>query len=346
MKTHDIHLKPEIFLLAILFLILFIGSLEILLRIPQVTARLAAPTFGSDHQQFELQLARLEAARHRHGTIDCIFIGDSLVWLDMDPIAFNKGYQERNGQAITCFNFGIAALPASGVSQIAEILAKEYNPKLLIYGLHANSVVVSENDPDTKIIVDTPWVRYKTGELDLEGWLYEHVYVFRYKKVVNRIIKFDTEAVKSELGYLPQQQMGLDAKSGQRIDVRTPPSPSDPADEMGFKKYHNYQIYPENLAGIQKIAALADSDTRVIMVMMPVYESFYAFFENGEQDYLEIASTISRTLDGANVVFLKPEGQIQLTLDDWWDYSHLNSLGAQEFSYWLGGSIGAWAFGD
>lgn len=341
MKTLRIQFPVKTFALYILLALFLLGLVESVLRLDAVTSRLPAPSFGSDQHQFEIQLTRIQSAYNEQGSIDCLFVGDSLVWLDLDPITFSEGYRDKSGNEISCSNFGIAALSAAGVSEITRILVQEYNPKLVIYGLHANSLVVSKENEDTRIVLDTPWVQYKSGKYNILGWLYENSYFVRYLPIMNRLMMFDREALQNETGSEPYQLLGFDPKDGQRIDPSIPPSQNNPADIKGFEKYYRYQIYPENITGIQSIAGLADSDTQIFMVLMPVNQSFYMFFENGEQDYLEIAETLQETLIETNVVFIEADNNILIQESDWWDYSHLNRTGASKFSYWLGEMVAA-----
>jgi hypothetical protein len=323
--------------LAVFCLLLGLG--EVLLRIDRLTSRLAAPSLGSEHHQFEIQLARLEAAYEREGAIDCIFVGDSLVWLDLDPLKFSDGYRDASGKELQCFNFGIAALPASGVSVLTKILVEEYHPHLVVYGLHANSVVVPQDATDTNIVLDTPWVRYKSGSFNPSGWLYEHSYLVRYLKTLNRVMRLDPDALINEQGTTAHQLLGFDPKNGQRIDINIPPSRNNPADINGFEKYYKYHIYPENITGIQSIAEISDNDIKVVMVVMPISRSFYAFFENGKEDYSHITDVIQHALADTDTVLVQTDGQILLSDSDWWDYSHLNFGGAEQFSYWLGDRV-------
>lgn len=339
MKTIQVHVQIRTITVYLAVFLMLVGMLEVILRVDGISSRLRAPSFGSEHHQFEIQLSRLEAAYKKQGSIDCLFIGDSLVWLDMDPLKFSDGYKASTGKDIRCFNFGIAALPASGVSVLTEILVKKYNPKLIVYGLHANSLVVPREHPDTKILLDTDWVKYESGVFNLTGWLYEHSYLVRNLDTLGRLMRFDPDALENELGWEPYQLLGFDPKIGQRTDVNIPPSLSNEADVNGFEKYYQYHVFPENISGIQEIARIADNDTRVVMVMMPVHKSFYSFFKNGEQDYFQIAEIIQNALVDTNTVLIKTAGRIRFPDSNWWDYSHLNMVGAQEFSYWLGGEL-------
>jgi len=313
--------------------------MEIVLRMKVVSSTLAVPSFGSEHHQFEIQLARLEAIYQERGSIDCIFVGDSLTWLDLDPLSFSDGYFEESGKRMECFNFGVASLPAVGVSVITGILVDQYHPQLIVYGLHANSLVVGQDSPDARVVLDTPWVRFKSGDFSFSGWFYANSHLVRYFKTLNLLIRLDRAGLENELGDSLEARLGFDAKTGQRIDLDVPPSRSDPADIPGFEKYYEYQVYPENMTGILDIAKMTDQGTTVIMVMMPVHRSFYAFFKNGEQDYSQIANAIEGAINDTNTTLLRSNDEILIPEDGWWDYSHLNITGAQLFSHWLGGEV-------
>jgi hypothetical protein len=338
MKIIHISISRYLFILSILFFIVFVGSIEIILRLPIIKTNITVPTFGSEHRQFEIQLYRLKEFYESENYIDCIFVGDSLVWLDLDPIAFTQGFNRHNFEDFSCFNFGIAALSAFGVSRITEILINEYNPKLIIYGLHANSIVVPADHEDSSTVLDTSWVSYKYGEFNLLGWLYEHSYFARYSMVLNQILRFNTGALDNESGASANQILGFDPKQGQRININNPPSRNDPADQPGFEKYYDYKIYPENIQGINSIA---DADTSIIFVIMPVHQTFYYFFRDGEDDYNQISEILTSTIKNKNTILLKADEHVQFLDNDWWDYSHLNNIGAQKFSFWLGQEVGA-----
>jgi hypothetical protein len=340
MKNLQLKISINFFLLLVLSLLFLITIIELALRIDSIESKMDAPSFGSENRQFEIQLARLKAIYEREGAIECVFIGDSLVWLDLDPISFSKGYKTKTGEEISCINFGLAGLPAYGVSVLTEILINEYKPKLLVYGLHANAVVIPSDHADVRDILGTPWVEYKNGKFNLEGWLYEKSYLVRYHKILSRILKLDQEALINASSLTPQNIRGFDPKTGHRTDVIAAPNRQDPADLIGFEKYYDYRIYPENLQGIEKIASYAENGTRVVMIMMPVHDTFFGFFRNGDQDYLEIAREIQKSIPPEGAAFRSVSDAIQFSDDEWWDYSHLNIMGAERLSFWLGQDVG------
>ena len=325
---------------VIIVFLMFLTGIELFLRIDLVNARLAAPSFGSSNHYFEIQIARLEKFVSKYGSLDCVFLGDSLVWLGINPSSFLDGYAKETGEEIRCFNFGVPALPASGASILAKYLNDTYNPKLIIYGLHANSLVVSVRDEETQSVLNTPWLQHQIGNRNFMGWLYEKSYFVRYLSILNRALQFDTEIFRRELGVYLHQQWGHDTKAGQRIDFSIPPDRNNPADKFGFENYFDFTIYSENIQGIQAIADLDDSDTNLVMVIMPVHPTFYSFFRNGEDDYHKIIGEIQNAIVGKAVNLIPANGLIEMPDEYWWDYSHLNIDGAKYFSYRLGVQVG------
>ena len=133
--------------LALAMLVVFALSCELAARIPLVRSRLHPPGVGSPSRPFELQLARLDAFVASQGGVDCIFVGSSLALLGFDPDAFSAAYRRRTGRRIRCFDFGVPALTASSVGAIARILAEDYHPWLLIYGIGARDLSAAADNP-------------------------------------------------------------------------------------------------------------------------------------------------------------------------------------------------------
>ncbi len=130
-------------------------------------AALTGPRIGSRHRQFEIQVARLEKLVREGEPIDCIFLGNSMVWLGVDPLVVNQSFKDKTGQEIHCFNFGVSALPASSAGQIAPMLVKKFYPKVLIYGTIARDYAFPSDAEDAYVVSDTTWLRYPNGESNL-----------------------------------------------------------------------------------------------------------------------------------------------------------------------------------
>jgi hypothetical protein len=155
-----------------LTLILLVGYFvlgELFFRLDFVQTGLTGPRIGSQHRQFEIQLARLDKLVREGEPIDCIFLGNSMIWLGVDPLVTNQVFESRTGQSIHCFNFGVSALPASSAGQIATMLVEKYHPSLLIYGTFARDYAVPADAEDAYVVSDTPWLKYWNEGFNLEA---------------------------------------------------------------------------------------------------------------------------------------------------------------------------------
>ena len=326
--------------LSFLLFLLLICITELFVRTEFARSHLAAPHIGSQHRQFEIQLARLDTIVAQEGAVDCIFLGNSLVWLDINPPVFSEAYKSKTGENIHCFNFGVSAMPAVSAGALAKILVEDYHPKLLIYGLHAGDLVIPRDHEDASVILNTPWVKYRTEQFTMKGWLYAHLYTYRYSQHFQRLLKFDFQVLENDLGTRDYQLYGFDPKMNVHLDVNELPDLKDPSNQRGVEKYYNYQIKKENLEGLMQLVNQNDKSVQVIVLGMPVHRTFYYFFENGEQDYLRYIDQVEESLKSVEVPFWQTTN-LHLTPDEgWWDYSHMNLAGANIFSEWLGHRVG------
>jgi hypothetical protein len=323
--------------LTLIFMIAYFALGEFLFRLDVVQDKLTGPRIGSRHRQFEIQVARLEKLIHDGEPIECIFLGNSMVWLGVNPLVVNQIFQDETGQEMHCFNFGVSALPASSAGEIAAMLVQRYRPKLLVYGTFARDYAIPSDAEDAYVVSDTPWLKYQNGEFDLRGWLYAHSSVFQYTgHVRDFLLKHYLEDVFVQRDIPPYQLYGLDPKYDIRIDVSAPPDFESKDNRDPVKWLCNFKIQPENLEGLKKIVQQASNNTQVIIIEMPFYETAYTFFSNGKQDYATYTHQVDSITVSASVPFWQLDEQHPLPPNLWWDYFHLNLEGANEFSQWLG----------
>lgn len=327
-------------LLSLSFLCLLAGSIEIVLRIEPVASALPNSNFGGRHEQLETQFARLDHVVAQEGPVDCFLLGDSLVWLGVDPEAFQNAYKDATGQSLHCFNFGVSAMPAVAAAQLAGYLVDTYDPKLLIYGVHARNLAVPLSDEESQIIINNPWFQYRRGTITVSNWIKAQSVIFQNLDYVDTLRRLDMRTARDPLGWQYRQLHGFDAKARTLLDVDEAPNPEDPDQESGFKWYWNYQIQEENLAAVRHIAELDDQERQVIVVVMPVHTNFKKFFRHGEQDYARFLSSVEETMAQTGTPFWVLEGAVTIPTDGWFDYSHLNLDGASVFSAWFGTQVG------
>lgn len=330
-------LNWRVLALTLIFMVGYFALGEVFFRLEAVQDKLTGPRIGSRHRQFEIQVARLEKLIQDGEPMDCIFLGNSMVWLGVNPLVVNQTFQEETGREIRCFNFGVSALPASSAGEIASMLVQRYRPKLLVYGTFARDYSIPLDAEDAYVVSDTPWLEYQNGEFNLKGWLYAHSSVFQYTGHLRDFLFMHYLEDVFVPHDLPRYQTyGLDPKYDIRTDVGVPPDFESRDNRDPVKWLGHFEIQPENLEGLKRIVQQSTNNTQVIVIEMPFYETAYAFFPNGKQDYATYTQQVDTITASSSVPFWRLAEQPPLPPNLWWDYFHLNLEGANEFSQWLG----------
>jgi hypothetical protein len=314
---------------------------ELLARSQFFKAHVIAADWGSIHNQFETQLGRLETIVANTGSIDCIFVGSSMVWHAFDPGTFSQAYNEETGREMNCFNFGVDGGVASTAGVLAPILVQEYHPRFLVFGTDARDYAVPFDASDVTVQLDSPWVRYRQSDFTVRGWLYEHAHLSRAWESLGHLVRLQKTylAVRSassldnsDYGFRPLDTV---------VDVAT--SPLEHLDLQAVSYYRdllsNYQIVPENVQGLQEIVALKDENTVVIVVEMPIPETYLDFFGRGAEDYQLFVNTVQEVANTSQVPFWMIGPSQLVPADGWADYTHVNTKGATLFSRWLAESM-------
>jgi hypothetical protein len=333
------HPLGKTLILAVVFLLSLIIAGEIVTRSDAFQHQFARPTWGSRHRQFEIQLDRLNYLIDREGSVDCIFLGNSMVMRGIDPIAFADAYHDQTGQDIRCFNFGVDAIPAVGSAALAKILVRDYQPRLLIYGTDARDYVIEPIDKDAAVFLETPWIQHRLGEFSLAGWLYDVSSLLRYRVALSRLSRFDYgRSLRSQSDNTYSSRYGFDGDPKVGEFVSLPPNQNN---ELGHVQYYyrilsDYEVLPENLRALEEIAALADHNTEVLILEMPVPAAYFYFFDDGVKDYQIFIDHVKNVADEHDLPFWITTAENIIPTDGWVDYSHLNSNGARIFSEWLG----------
>ena len=299
---------------------------------------------GSRHYQLGYKLALLETNVKTNGPIDCIMVGSSIVDVGFTPQSFQNGYYKTSGQSIRCFNFGIDASSMASTAAFTNILVEDYKPRLLILGTDARDYVINPDDKDPAVLLDTPWIKYRSGEFYLEGWLLDHSYLFRYRQHLSRLAHFNFENTlwsEAQLNY-PILLDGFTPLSKVSTYINNQPDLQDESFEVRYYNtiYSSYQMLDENLVSLESIMNYNDENTQVIIVEMPVSDGLYYFFGNGEADYDKFVAHVSELADLHQVPFWRTEPLDTIPDNGWSDYSHLNVTGAEIFSLWLGEQVG------
>jgi hypothetical protein len=329
--------------LMLIWLIIFLSAAELLARWEVFQTTLTPPNMGSRHYQLGHKLTLLEAAAQQ-GPIDCLMVGSSVTDLGFDPAAFEKGFQSVTGQRIRCFNFGIDAGSTASTAALVQILIEGYRPRLLIFGTDARDYAVSPSDPDAAVVLDSPWVKYHRGDFSLEGWLLDHAYLYRYRQHLSRLARFhfeDTLWSQTKLNFEIRPN-GFTPINKVSTYINDPPDPQDDSYEVTYYKriYTDYQILDDNLTAFEEILSYNNAATQVFVIEMPISDGLYYFFGNGTTDYDRFITQVSELSLRYQVPFWRTEPLDAIPDDGWYDYSHMNIIGAAIFSTWLGQQVG------
>jgi len=299
------------------------------------------PSVGSSHRQFEIALRRIEAYVADEGRLDCVFLGSSVVHRGIDPAALGGAYRKHTGRTIRCFNFGIQGVSVATSSRLAELLARRYHPRLLVFGSTARDYSPYAQHQVKSQVATVPWVRYYTGAVSPKGWLAAHSAAFRYYLTYRNWMRADyarAMATRAEEDRYTTRE-GYDTRRGGRLDVRGNPNPRTQGHYFGVLR--DFTIVPEARDGLRRIARLQGSGIQVALLEMPITPTTIPFFPNGERDYAQFVDVLTTTARDTGVLLWRTFGVAPVPFDGWRDWGHLNTKGARVFSEWLGGQMAA-----
>ncbi|MBI3160803.1 MAG: hypothetical protein HYZ26_14485 [Chloroflexi bacterium] len=301
---------------------------EALVRAP-LAAHLPAPGVGTPLRQLDLKLAALDARLAEQGVIDCIILGSSMPLLGLDP----NPLADRLG--VECFNFSLNGMSAAGAGALAHALLQRYRPTLLIYGVEMRAFAAIDSATQWRqLVIPRPWLQYARGQFTLEGWLLAR------SRFYGQLLAFSYWAEPLGEWWVTPTSLedydGFEPIDGQSIDVTQPLSEPELTQREIVASLRDYRILPEEWAGLEDLArAAAASGTRLVLVEMPVHESFLLYLGNGAADHAAFIQALEDFSTANEFLFVPSFGQVDLPPAVWADRNHLNRAGAQQFSAWL-----------
>jgi hypothetical protein len=124
--------------------------------------------------------------------------------------------------------------------------------------------------------------------------------------------------------------------------VTVPPDPNDSSFHVQyyFRVLGDYGVLPENQRALEQILDRQDTNTTIVLVEMPVPDTYFNFFKNPSTDYSHFIDTLRNSASKYDIFYIETTPVQIIPEDGWMDYSHVNSKGAELFSEWLGEQIG------
>jgi hypothetical protein len=317
--------------LALTLVAFVLSAAEIVARLPSVRDWLHPPSVGSTSRRFELQLdglGRYAAA----GRPDCIVIGNSTVLLGVDPSALSAAYRARTGRDLRCFSFGVAGMSASAVGAIAPILLDDYRPWLLIYVSSVRDVGQSVDGP---LLASMPWVRYRRGDLSVDGWLTEHSAAFRYYLLYRQWLDPSRWPAARSRG-------ATTAAGFLRAERRLPLSEALWARvQRAYTETTRQSPSQTELEGFSRLLDLRSSATQIVVVEAPAHERLRRWARHTSAFYGDAIGRMRQAARRRRIPFWRVAAWRVIPTDGWTDFVHLNGPGAARFSEWMGTRLAA-----
>ncbi len=332
---------------AILFVILCVLA-ETFARAPFAQARIPYQAYGTNHTQLELQLNLLDKFVHEKGAPDCFIFGSSQAFREVDTGVFEQAYEAASGEKVTCYNFGVTGSQIWTTSLLSQILIAKYQPRLVIIGTSFLDYTEGREYQIDDRFKQNDWLEYQTGKFTLNGWLTTYSYAWRaltlfsyaapsgmrYSEALREVKKWDGEIADS--GF---------ALSDKAID---PSLPMDTAFVNSMKlEFGDFGVSERNLAALEEIITLSRQAGAQMLIAEMTYHPALLELKDGkgrpradkERIQAFIAQVNARLREIAsrhNVPFLDFDPSVSIPETGWFDLYHLNSIGAEPFSRWLG----------
>lgn len=308
--------------LSLLLLVILCG--EALIRSGVWFRLWPEPELGSINAELDIKIRDLDSLA-KSETIDCIFLGSSQMDAAINPDVFSKEYLRLTGKNINCYNFSLGTLTAGPAGKMARLLVNRYHPQLLVLGISARDFSRDFGEL-SRSFKDDPWVRYSLGEWNVPGWVTENSLFFRLASQLRSRLNpdymdFHTGLLRSLKpgGYLFRDGNELSSDSASSIP--------------------KFELYGEDLTGLDEILALNKEGVRVIFLEIPVFPGFLdSYVENDRDNYYTLfREPIEERIAATSVPFILTQEMVSRDIPDtdWNDILHLNYRGTDTFCRWF-----------
>lgn len=324
-----------------LFLLALVAILELALRVPAITAALPSP--GPTLWYAPLIQAKLDYFRYfeEHNGVDLLFIGDSTVQTGINPTVFDEEFQRKGNRSCGSFNGGIEGLPPYGVHLFLEIYLKYSNPTTVVYGLLPEDL--NSYSPFVQQVTDQLKhcaIAQAEAQRDLKGWFFACLYrwstLYRYRFIIHQLLlrggRWETES------HVYFDRRGFHAERERLSDV-----PSSLRGPLLHRQDHTlYSVKGVQTEELREVVHLCQQKgIRLILINMPVADSYYRTFENRDDypNYLGMLQSIGKEyqLPVWDMENLPPD--LDLVESDFSDLYHLNQVGARKLTKILADSL-------
>jgi hypothetical protein len=314
-------------LLAALITALVVFGLEAVARAGFLADRLAAPSYGGRSRDLDIQLEHLRAFVAARGGVDCVFLGNSLALFGFDPASFEKGFA-RPGRSLRCFNLAVPGTTVTDALQLARVAAGTYGARLVVFGVSFRDLARAASGPGLESM---PWVRYRLGDFNLQGWLVDHFRAYRFY-----LTQSSGRATWSDPPYrerlLPNGQSPAPVTPVDSIQQRSKAARSLPG-------YFARGVAPRQAESLTELLSMADDGLTIVLAETPVHPDARAWIDETGDYYATALDLVEDAAGERGTPFFEAAQVPVLPADSWSDWWHLNERGAARYSEWLGEQV-------
>jgi len=295
--------------------------------------RLPPPSIGSGLLQLDLKLEGLRRLRAEEGGPECLLIGSSMMYRAVNPEVMNRAFKMESGVALRSYNFGIRGLSPAGAERLTRVLLEDYRPVLLVFGCCPTDLGMDEDIGTTQRLQDNPWLHYRAGSWNLDGFLTEHSRAFQFWLGYLSLHPPEGENQASQLRRFRREMNRFGYGSSTRAKFRSNLNKDLP---WVYKwRLAGFQADPAALRALERIGRLRKR-VRVLFLEMPVHRKLIGCFKHGQADYDLGLEMMVRSTRRSGTPLWRSLDRNAIPDSGWLDRMHLNDEGAAIFSGWLG----------
>jgi hypothetical protein len=333
---------------AVVAFVCLAGCCEVLLRNKSVQQIISTPYPVANYKAVDTILHQLDQYIIQYGQVDCILLGSSLVDVAVNPVVFGEAFQQQTGEEIHCFTMGISAGTASSFGPVAQILAKRYNPPMLILATSPRAFDGRDSSQYEHEFPKSDWAKYHQGQFNFRGWLLDKSYIYR---ILDNLAKITAEIRTSpEPEVVNPRPNKVSSRTVQGhgnlvvyfLEVAPIYTIREGQTYEQAKKETAFTLSEEDFAGFKQVVQLKEDGAFQLMVVeIPTPILYY-------EDRSEAPSpTAEEVFDGEigaysiehNVPFWRT-ADLEMPFTHYSDASHMHISGNHAYSLWLGQQVG------
>jgi hypothetical protein len=330
-----------------IFIVLLLG-MEIIFRQDWFTRLFPLRSVGSFHSQFEIKWFKLQDFVKDRGGVDVILMGNSMVNTGIDPKVLSEEYENKTGQQLRIYNFGVEGLTVAPNSHLAEILFKTYHPGTILFVTEMRDYVAANGLEAETTFESNRWIQgflgsdssHQTELISASSGL-QRILVFRnwsrFDFLDNLLMTVKRYKDTSQAGYEADHQVGTN------IDHH--PDPNDPEEKANFEMFSDFQTDPGRLGDLKRMIDLNRSGAQFFTTEMPVYPTYFDYF-GGESVHQQFQSEIEVFIQENGGFFIPPISWELIPVAGRADNHHLNIEGAPLFSQLLAQKLAGFCLKD